>query len=126
MSRKMLKFVKIGQQNPPKREISNRKEDFNEIYKDFIQEKTKEPEENRMPKEIPPPIFSPFAMKMTGRTRISERRSLTGSKHCFAGRRWRIRRSHGTMKMAPLMREDMRNWYKEWGENGSNTSEGKE
>ena len=42
MSRKMLKFVKIGQQNPPKREISNRKEDFNEIYKDFIQEKAEE------------------------------------------------------------------------------------
>ena len=42
MSRKMLKFVKIGQQNPPKRAISNRKEDFNEIYKDFIQEKAEE------------------------------------------------------------------------------------
>ena len=42
MSRKMLKFVKIGQQNPPKREILNRKEDFNEIYKDFIQEKAEE------------------------------------------------------------------------------------
>ena len=42
MSRKMLKFVKIGLQNPPKRAISNRKEDFNEIYKDFIQEKAEE------------------------------------------------------------------------------------
>ena len=42
MSRKMLKFVKIGQQNPPKRAILNRKEDFNEIYKDFIQEKAEE------------------------------------------------------------------------------------
>ena len=42
MSRKMLKFVKTGQQNPPKRAISNRKEDFNEIYKDFIQEKAEE------------------------------------------------------------------------------------
>jgi len=42
MSRKMLKFVKIGKQNPPKRAISNRKEDFNEIYKDFIQEKAEE------------------------------------------------------------------------------------
>ena len=42
MSTKMLKFVKIGQQNPPKRAISNRKEDFNEIYKDFIQEKAEE------------------------------------------------------------------------------------
>ena len=42
MSRNMLKFVKIGQQNPPKRAILNRKEDFNEIYKDFIQEKAEE------------------------------------------------------------------------------------
>ena len=42
MSRKMLKFVKVGQQNPPKRAISNRKEDFNEIYKNFIQEKAEE------------------------------------------------------------------------------------
>ena len=38
----MLKFIKIGQQNPPKREISSRKEDFREIYKDFIEEKAGE------------------------------------------------------------------------------------
>ncbi len=38
----MLKFVNIGQQNPPKREIKERKEDFNEIYKEFINEKAKE------------------------------------------------------------------------------------
>ena len=42
MSEKMLKFVNIGQQNPPKRPINNRKEDFNEIYRDFIQEKAEE------------------------------------------------------------------------------------
>ena len=42
MSEKMLKFVKIGQQNPPKREVDRRKDDFNEIYKDFINEKAKE------------------------------------------------------------------------------------
>ena len=39
MSDKMLKFVKIGQQTPPKREVDNRKKDFNEIYKEFINEK---------------------------------------------------------------------------------------
>ena len=38
----MLKFVKIGQQNPPKREVANRKDDFNEIYNEFIQEKAGE------------------------------------------------------------------------------------
>ena len=42
MSEKMLKFVKIGQQTPPKREVGNRKEDFNEIYKEFIHEKAGE------------------------------------------------------------------------------------
>ena len=42
MSDKMLKFVNIGQQNPPKRGASNRKDDFKEIYNDFIQEKAGE------------------------------------------------------------------------------------
>ena len=39
MSKKMLKFVKIGQQTPPKREVNTRKEDFKEIYKEFINDK---------------------------------------------------------------------------------------
>ena len=42
MPDKMLKFVKIGLQNPPKREVLSRKEDFNEIYKEFIHDKAKE------------------------------------------------------------------------------------
>ena len=42
MPNKMLKFIKIGQQTPPKREVFVRKEDFNEIYKDFIHEKASE------------------------------------------------------------------------------------
>ena len=42
MTDKMLKFVNIGQQNPPKRGASNRKDDFNEIYNEFIQEKAGE------------------------------------------------------------------------------------
>ncbi|MDC0616693.1 NAD(P)-dependent oxidoreductase [Candidatus Pelagibacter ubique] len=42
MSENMLKFVKIGQQTPPKREAGNRKEDFNEIYKEFINDKASE------------------------------------------------------------------------------------
>ena len=42
MSNKMLKFVKIGQQNPPKRDAKRRKSDFNEIYSEFIKEKAKE------------------------------------------------------------------------------------
>ncbi len=42
MADKMLKFVKIGQQNPPKRKVDLRKEDFNEIYDEFISNKAKE------------------------------------------------------------------------------------
>ncbi|MDA7464749.1 NAD(P)-dependent oxidoreductase [Candidatus Pelagibacter ubique] len=42
MSENMLKFIKIGQQTPPKREVGNRKEDFNEIYKEFINDKASE------------------------------------------------------------------------------------
>ncbi len=42
MTDKMLKFVKIGQQTPPKRDVSNRKDDFNEIYDDFIRQKAQE------------------------------------------------------------------------------------
>ena len=42
MNKKMLKFVNIGQQNPPKREVTNRKDDFNEIYNEFIKEKAGE------------------------------------------------------------------------------------
>ena len=38
----MLKFVKIGQQNPTKRDVDNRKEDFNEIYDDFIRLKAQD------------------------------------------------------------------------------------
>ena len=42
MNKKMLNFVNIGQQNPPKREVTKRKDDFNEIYNEFIQEKAGE------------------------------------------------------------------------------------
>ena len=42
MTDKMLKFVDIGQQTPPKRKVNNRKKDFNEIYKEFINEKASE------------------------------------------------------------------------------------
>ena len=38
MTDKMLKFVNIGQQNPPKRSIDERNKDFKEIYREFIDE----------------------------------------------------------------------------------------
>ena len=37
----MLKFIKIGQQTPPKRNVDVRKDDFREIYDDFINQKLK-------------------------------------------------------------------------------------
>ena len=42
MSDKMLKFVKIGQQTPPKRDVDVRKDDFKEIYDEFITQKAEE------------------------------------------------------------------------------------
>ena len=42
MTDKMLKFVKIGQQTPPKRDVGKRKDDFKEIYDEFITKKAEE------------------------------------------------------------------------------------
>jgi glutamate synthase (NADPH/NADH) small chain len=42
MSKKMLQFINLNQQPPLKRETGKRKEDFNEIYKEFIHDKAKE------------------------------------------------------------------------------------
>ena len=42
MTDKMLKFVKIGQQTPPKREVDSRKKDFKEIYDDYITNRAQE------------------------------------------------------------------------------------
>ena len=39
---KMLKFINVGQQTPPKRGVLTRKDDFNEIYSEFIHEKASE------------------------------------------------------------------------------------
>ena len=42
MSDKMLKFINVGQQTPTKREVLTRKDDFNEIYSEYIHEKAAE------------------------------------------------------------------------------------
>tara|TARA_B100000886_G_scaffold73897_1_gene47646 strand:- start:116 stop:1561 length:1446 start_codon:yes stop_codon:yes gene_type:complete len=42
MKKKMLRFVDLNQETPIKRETYNRKEDFNEIYKDYINSKATE------------------------------------------------------------------------------------
>ena len=38
----MLQFINLNKQNPSKRETVKRKEDFNEIYDEFINDKAKE------------------------------------------------------------------------------------
>ena len=42
MPDKMLKFTDIDQQSPTKREVSIRKDDFSEIYAEYIHEKAVE------------------------------------------------------------------------------------
>ena len=42
MTDKMLKFVNIDHQTPQKRTVGERKDDFNEIYKEFINDKAKQ------------------------------------------------------------------------------------
>jgi len=42
MPDKMLKFIDVDQQSPPKREALTRKDDFNEIYGEYIHEKAVE------------------------------------------------------------------------------------
>ncbi len=42
MTKKMLQFTKLDQQTPQKRETGKRREDFKEIYNEFINERAKE------------------------------------------------------------------------------------
>ena len=42
MTEKMLKFIKINQENPKKRSVNNRVDDFKEVYDQFINDKAKE------------------------------------------------------------------------------------
>ena len=42
MTKKMLRFVDVKQETPEKRETGKRKDDFNEIYKDYIKNKATE------------------------------------------------------------------------------------
>ena len=42
MTNKMLKFVDVKQETPEKRGTDKRKDDFNEIYEDYIKNKANE------------------------------------------------------------------------------------
>ena len=45
MMKKMLKFVDVKQETPEKRDTDNRKEDFNEIYKDYKANRSEAPDD---------------------------------------------------------------------------------
>ena len=42
MTKKMLQFVNLSKESPSKRITEKRKDDFNEIYDEFINQKAKE------------------------------------------------------------------------------------
>ena len=86
MSEKMLKFVNIGQQNPPKRDTDNRKEDFNEIYKEFIHGKAQEQSSRCSQCGVPfCQVHCPFSnnipdwLKLTAEGRLEEAYNLAQS-----------------------------------------------
>ncbi len=89
MPDKMLKFVKIGQQTPPKREVDTRKKDFNEIYDEYINEKAKEQSSRCSQCGVPfcqvhCPLSNniPDWLKLTAEGRLKERRNYR-SRSCW-------------------------------------------
>ena len=86
MPEKMLKFTKLGQQNPPKREVSERKDDFNEIYNEFIQDRAKEQSSRCSQCGVPfcqvhCPLSNniPDCLKLTAEGRLQEANELSQS-----------------------------------------------
>ena len=85
MSDKMLKFVNIGQQNPPKRSIDERNKDFNEIPAKFIDEKAKTQSSRcsqcGVPFAKPLPLSNniPDWLKLTAEGRLEEAYRLSQS-----------------------------------------------
>ena len=86
MSEKMLKFVKIGQQSPPKRSADNRKNDFKEVYDEFISNKAKEQSSRCSQCGVPfcqvhCPLQNniPDWLKMTAEGRLEEAYNLSAS-----------------------------------------------
>ena len=86
MTEKMLKFVKIGQQTPPKRAVGTRKDDFNEIYDEFINQKVKEQSSRCSQCGVPfcqvhCPLHNniPDWLKLTAENRLEEAYQLSSS-----------------------------------------------
>ena len=86
MTDKMLKFVKLDQQNPNKREVDNRIEDFKEVYEEFIHDKAKEQSSRCSQCGVPfcqihCPLHNniPDWLKLTAEGRLQEANELTHS-----------------------------------------------
>ena len=86
MSEKMLKFVNINRQTPNKRGVSNRLDDFKEIYDEFINEKAKEQSSRCSQCGVPfcqvhCPLHNniPDWLKLTAENRIKEANELAHS-----------------------------------------------
>ena len=61
MKKKMLQFVDLKQETPVKRSTTNRKEDFNEIYNEYITDKAKEQSSRCSQCESPCQIHCPLS-----------------------------------------------------------------
>ena len=86
MSEKMLKFIEVDKQNPNKREIKKRIEDFNEVYDQFIFNKAKEQSSRCSQCGVPfcqvhCPLHNniPDWLKLTAEGRMREANELTHS-----------------------------------------------
>ena len=86
MSEKMLKFIDIDQKNPSKRNESERKSDFNEIYAEFIHENANK-QSSRCSQcgvpfcQVPCPLSNniPDWLKLTAENRLEEAYELSQS-----------------------------------------------
>jgi len=86
MPDRMLKFVKVNQQTPHKREVDNRIDDFKEIYDQFIHDKAKEQSSRCSQCGVPfcqvhCPLHNniPDWLKLTAEGRLQEANDLTHS-----------------------------------------------
>ena len=86
MSDKMLKFVELSQQNPNKREVDSRLDDFKEIYDQFLNDKAKEQSSRCSQCGVPfcqvhCPLHNniPDWLKLTAENRIKEASELAHS-----------------------------------------------
>ena len=90
MSENMLKFVNISKENPPKRDKIQRKEDFNEIYHEFINDKAREQSSRCSQCGVPfcqvhCPVSNniPDWLKLTAEGRLEEAYQLSQSTNNF-------------------------------------------